>query len=53
MQLTQYTPVPGEVVKVVHDNGNKEVEYEKAADDEEADEVEVGHVRTAALALQI
>ena len=28
-------PVPGQVVKVVHDDGNKQVEDEEGADDEE------------------
>ena len=45
--------VPGEVVKVVHDDSYEKVEDEEAADHEEADEVEVGHVRSTAQALQI
>ncbi len=41
---TKDGPVPGQVVKVVHDDGNKEVQHEEGADDEEADEVGVGKV---------
>ena len=40
-------PVPGQVVKVVHDDGNKQVEDEEGADDEERDEVDVGKVSSA------
>jgi hypothetical protein len=50
---TQDAPVPGEVVEVVHDDCDEEVEDEEAAHHEEADEVEVRHVRPAPLALQI
>ena len=47
-------PIPGEVVKVVHDDGNEEVEDEKGANDEEADEVGIGHIGpTAALLARI
>ena len=41
-------PVACEIVKVVHDDGHKEVEDKEGADDEEADEVGVGKVRPAA-----
>ena len=40
-------PIPGEVVKVVHDDGNEEVEDEEGANDEEADEVGIGNVGPA------
>jgi hypothetical protein len=41
-------PVPGEVIEVVHDDGDEEVEDEEGADDEEGDEVGVGEVGAAA-----
>ena len=40
-------PIPGEVVKVVHDDGNEEVEDEEGANDEEADEVGIGNIGAA------
>jgi hypothetical protein len=40
-------PVPGQVVEVVHDDGNKEVQHEEGANDKEADEVGVGKVSAA------
>ena len=40
-------PVPGQVVKVVHDDGNEEVEDEEGANDEEADEVGIGNIGAA------
>jgi hypothetical protein len=48
MMEAQDGPVPCQVVKVVHDDGHKEVENEEGADDEEADEVGVGKVGAAA-----
>ena len=45
MVRTKDRPIPCEVVKVVHDDGNEEVEDEEGADNEEADEVRVGNVR--------
>ena len=39
--------VSGQVVEVVHYDGNKEVQHEEGADDEEADEVGVGKVGAA------
>ena len=42
---TKDGPIPGEVVKVVHDDSNKEVENEEGTNNEEADEVRVGNVR--------
>ena len=48
---TQDGPVPGEVVEVVHDDGDEQVENEEGADDEEADEERVGHVGAATLLL--
>ena len=44
---TKDGPIPGEVVKVVHDDSNEEVEDEEGADNEEADEVGVGNVGAA------
>ena len=44
-------PVPGQVVKVVHDDSDEEVEHEEGADNKEADEVGVGNVRAAAALL--
>ena len=44
---TKDGPIPGEVVKVVHDDGNEEVEDEEGANDEEADEVGIGNVGAA------
>ena len=44
---TKDGPIPSEVVKVVHDDSNKEVEDEEGADNEEADEVGVGNVGAA------
>ena len=40
-------PVTGEIVKVVHDDGHKQVEDKEGAEDEETDEVNVGEVRAA------
>ena len=37
-------PITGEVVKVVHDDGNEEVEDEEGANDEEAYEVGIGDI---------
>ena len=45
MMGTKDGPVPCKVVKVVHDDSNKEVENEEGANNEEADEVGVGNVR--------
>ena len=46
---TQDGPVPGQVVKVVHDDGDEQVEDEEGAHDEEGDEVRVSKVRSASL----
>ena len=40
-------PVPGQVVKVVHDDGHEQVEDEEGTEDEESDEVNVGKVGAA------
>ena len=37
-------PVPGEIVEIVHDDGDEQVKHEEGADNEEADEEGVGHV---------
>ena len=42
-------PVPGEVVEVIHDDGDKEVQNEEGAKHEEGDEVDVGKVGSATL----
>ena len=44
-------PVAGEVVEVVHDDGDEEVEHKEGAHHEEADEEGVGHVGATALLL--
>ena len=41
-------PIPGEVIEVVHDDGDEQVEDEEGADDKKGDEVGVGKVRAAA-----
>ena len=45
MMGSQYGPISGQVVEVVHDDSDKEIEYEEGTYDEEADEVDVGKVR--------
>ena len=37
-------PISREIIKVVHDDGNKEIEDEEGAEDEKSDEVDVGEV---------
>ena len=44
-------PVAGEVVEVVHDDGDEEVEHKEGAHHEEADEEGVGHVGATTLRL--
>ena len=39
--------VPGQVIKVVHDDGHKEIEHEEGAEEDECDEVGVGEGGTA------
>ena len=46
---TEYGPVPGEIVEVVHDDGDKEVEDEEWADNEETDEVKVSEIASTAI----
>jgi hypothetical protein len=41
--------VTGQVVKVVHDDRHKEVQHDEAAEEDEGDKVDVGHVRPAGL----
>ena len=43
----QNGPIPGQVVKVVHDDGDEQVEDEEWADDEEGDEVDESEVGAA------
>merc|ERR1719500_2767532 len=45
---TQDGPVASEVIKVVHDDSNKEIKHQEGNDDE-ADEVDIGKVASAAL----
>ena len=42
-QIHQMQP-PGEVVKVVHDDGNEEVQHDESAKEDEGDKVDVGAV---------
>ena len=44
--------VSGEVIKVVHDDSNKQVEHEEAAEEHEGDKEEVGDV-TATLLVRL
>ena len=37
-------PISCEIVKVVHDNGDEEIEDKECTEDEEGDEVDVGKV---------
>ncbi len=39
--------VPGQVVEVVHDDGDEQVEHEERAEEDEGDEVGVGQVGPA------
>ena len=41
-------PVSGEVIKVVHDDSNKQVENQEGTNDEESDKVNVGKIRATA-----
>ena len=41
--------VPCEIVKVVHDDGNKQVDHDEAAEEDEADKVEIGGVAATTL----
>ena len=50
MVRTQNWAVLYEVVKVIHDNSNKEVEDKEATDEDESGEEEVGEVRSTACA---
>ena len=40
---------PCQVVKVVHDDGDKEVDHDEGAEEDEGDEVDVGDVRATGL----
>ena len=44
---SQNGPISSQVVKVVHDDGDEEIEDEKGTDDEEGDEVRIGEVGAA------
>ena len=41
--------VPGEIVKVVHDDSHKQVEHEEAAEEDKGDKEEVGDVAATGL----
>lgn len=41
--------VPREVVKVVHDDGHKQVQHDEGAEEDEGHKVDVGHVTAAGL----
>ena len=45
----QYWGVPGEVVKVVHDDSDEQVKHEEAAEEDEGDEEDKGDVGAAGL----
>jgi len=36
--------VPRQVVKVVHDDRHKEIQHDEAAEEDEGDEIDVGHI---------
>ena len=46
---TEYGGVPGKVVKVVHDDGDEQVEHNEGAEKNERDKVDVGNIRAASL----
>ena len=48
MVRSQDGPIPGEVVKVVHDDSNEQVENEERTDHKEGNKVGIGKVGTAA-----
>ena len=45
----QYWGVSGEIVKVVHDDSHEQVQHDEGAEEDEGDEVDVGHGRPAPL----
>ena len=53
MMRTQNGAVLYEIVKVIHDNGNKEVEDKKATDEDETGEEEVGEVCSTACGISL
>ena len=53
MMRTQNWAVLYEEVKVIHDNGNEEVEDKKAADEDETGEKEEGEVRSTACGISL
>ena len=40
---------PGQIVEVVHDDGDEEVDHDEGAEEDEGDEVDVGDVRATGL----
>ena len=45
--------VPGQVVKVVHDDGHEQVEHEEAAEEDKGDEEHVGQLVSAQLNIMV
>ena len=44
MVRSQDGPVASEIVKVIHDDGNEQVEDEEGTDNEETDEERIGNI---------
>ena len=44
MMRSQNGPITSEIVKVVHDDGNEEVQHDESAKEDEGDKVDVGAV---------
>lgn len=51
MMRAQDRRVPGEVIEVVHDDGDEEIQHEERAEENERHEVGVGHVGAATVRL--
>ncbi len=49
MMGTQDGRISGQIVKVVHDDSDEEIEHKEGAEEDEGDEVGVGHVGPARL----
>ena len=45
--------VPGQVIKVVHDDGHEQVEHEEAAEEDEGDKEHVGQLVSAQLNIMV
>jgi len=44
MMRSEDGPIPGEIIKIVHDDSNEKVENQEGTNDKEGDEVDVGKV---------